>query len=234
MGQTDYQTCPNPNTQNKGLCARCHGPVGQVNANEYGKRYFQLPMYKLSVIGTDPLDAQNFNAREVYTGVLKSTFGGKDKVGVGEALLVTTTEIMARELDHQHIPAEDRLKVTGFRKNEFRAPLAYPARPLTGYWATPPYMHNGAIPNLYEVMSPASERSSSFWTGSEEFDPVKVGYRTEKFERRIQIRYKAQLPPGTEYSVRELFSGHFDSTAISRETRIWATNSAMPRKALPA
>ncbi|MGA2848904.1 MAG: di-heme-cytochrome C peroxidase [Terracidiphilus sp.] len=206
---TDYQPCPNPNTQHKGLCARCHAAVGQINTNENGKRYFQLPMYKLNVIGTDPLDAVNFNGRQVYTGVLKEKFGGRDKVGVGEALAVTTTEIMARELDHQHIAPEDRLAVVGFRKNDFRAPLAYPARPLTGYWATPPYMHNGAIPNLYEVMSPASERSSTFWTGSEEFDPVKVGYRTEKFEGGFEFDTKRTYLQAAANSVREAFSGHF-------------------------
>jgi hypothetical protein len=115
---------------------------------------------------------------------------------------------MARELDHQHIPIEDRLSVTGFRKNDFRAPLAYPARPLTGYWATPPYMHNGAIPNLYEVMSPVSERSATFWTGSEEFDPVKVGYRTEEFEGGFRFDTKRTFLQAAEYSVRELFARH--------------------------
>jgi hypothetical protein len=203
-----YQPCPNPNMQNKGLCARCHGAVAQVNSNENGKRYYQLPMYKLSVIGTDPSDAANFNGREVYTGVLKSTFGGKDKIGIGEALLVTTSEIIAREMDHQHIPPEDRLKVSGFRKNDFRAPLAYPARPLTGYWATPPYMHNGSIPNLYEVMSPVSDRSSTFWTGSQEFDPVKVGYRTDKFTGGFRFDTRRNFLQASAYSVRELFSGH--------------------------
>lgn len=203
-----YEPCPNPHTQNKGLCARCHGAVAQVNVNENGKRYFQLPMYKLSVIGTDPSDATNFNGRQVYTGVLKSTFGGKDKIGIGEALLTSTTEIMAREMDHQHIPPEERVKVSGFRKNDFRAPLAYPARPLTGYWATPPYMHNGSIPNLYEVMSPASERTSTFYTGSEEFDPVKVGYRTDAFAGGFKFETKRTNFETAEYSLRELFSGH--------------------------
>lgn len=203
-----YEPCPNPRMQNKGLCARCHGPVGQVNANANGKRYFQLPMYKLNVVGTDPLDAVNFNGRQVYTGVLKSTFGGKDTVGIGEALLVSTSEIMAREMDQQHIPLADRLKVTGFRKNDFRAPLAYPARPLTGYWATPPYMHNGAIPNLYEVLSPVSERSATFWTGSQEFDPVRVGYRTEKFEGGFEFDTRRTFVQTLEDSARELFSGH--------------------------
>jgi hypothetical protein len=139
---------------------------------------------------------------------LKSTFGGKDKVGIGEALLVTTSEIIAREMDHQHIPPEDRLKVTGFRKNDFRAPLGYPARPLIGYWATPPYMHNGSIPNLYEVMSQASERSTTFWTGSQEYDPVKVGYRTGEFKGGFRFDTKRSSLQTAGYSLRELFSGH--------------------------
>ena len=121
------QPCPNPNTQNKGLCARCHGPVVQVNVNENGKRYFQLPMYKLKVIGTDPMDAVNFNGRQVYTGVLKPNFGGKDKVGIGEALLVTTSEIMARELDHQHIP----LRTASPRLPDFGRMISAPR------WLTP-------------------------------------------------------------------------------------------------
>jgi hypothetical protein len=69
-------------------------------------------------------------------------------------------------------------------------------------------MHNGAIPNLYEVMSPVSERSATFWTGSEEFDPVKVGYRTEKFEGGFEFDTKRTYLQTAENSVRELFSGH--------------------------
>jgi len=203
-----YEPCPNPNMQAKGLCARCHAAVAEVNPNENGKRYFQLPMYKLSVVGTDPLDAENFNGREVYTGVLKAKFGGKDKVGVGEALLVTTTEIMARELNHQHVPPDTWRVVSGFRKNDFRAPLAYPARPLTGYWSTPPYMHNGAIPNLYEVLSPVSERSATFWTGDIEFDPVKVGYRADEFEGGFKFETRRTFFEALGTSFRDLLAGH--------------------------
>ena len=203
-----YEPCPNPNTGQNGLCARCHAAVAETNLNTGGKRYFQLPMYKLSVLGTDPRDAANFNGREVYTGVLKPVFGGRDKVGVGEALLVTTTQIMARELADQHIAEPSWPQVTGYRKNDFRAPLGYPARPLTAYWSTPPYMHNGAIPNLYEVMSPVSERTSTFWTGDLEFDPVKVGFRTEKFEGGFKFETRRTILEAVVDSVQELFAGH--------------------------
>jgi len=60
--------------------------------------------------------------------------------------------------------------------------LSYKAAPLAGIWATAPYLHNGSVPNLYELLLPASERSTSFFVGSRKFDPVKVGFETEQSE----------------------------------------------------
>lgn len=56
--------------------------------------------------------------------------------------------------------------------------LGYKARPLDGIWATAPYLHNGSVPNLYELLLPASERSQSFTVGNNEYDPHNVGYVT--------------------------------------------------------
>lgn len=56
--------------------------------------------------------------------------------------------------------------------------LGYKARPLDGIWATAPYLHNGSVPNLYELLLPASERTPSFTVGNHEYDPEKVGYIT--------------------------------------------------------
>ena len=74
-----------------------------------------------------------------------------------------------------------RFEMNGHRDNDRRAPLAYNARPLNGIWATPPYLHNGSVPNLYLLLSPAGERPAKFYLGSREFDPVHVGYSFEKF-----------------------------------------------------
>lgn len=56
--------------------------------------------------------------------------------------------------------------------------LGYKARPLDGIWATAPYLHNGSVPNLYELLLPASERSPRFTVGNHEYDPANVGYVT--------------------------------------------------------
>ena len=54
---------------------------------------------------------------------------------------------------------------------------SYKAAPRDGVWATPPFMHNGSVPNLYEMLVPAKERTKKFYVGRE-FDPVKVGLDT--------------------------------------------------------
>src|SRR5712672_1888448 len=48
---------------------------------------------------------------------------------------------------------------------------------LDGVWATPPYLHNGSVPNIYALLSPVSERPKSFYLGRREFDPFCVGYQ---------------------------------------------------------
>lgn len=54
--------------------------------------------------------------------------------------------------------------------------LAYKARPLTGIWATAPYLHNGSVPTLYQLLLPPDRRSGSFWLGSRQYDPREVGF----------------------------------------------------------
>jgi len=62
---------------------------------------------------------------------------------------------------------------------------AYKGRPLNGIWATAPYLHNGSVPTLYDLLLPKKRlgdpedgeyRPDEFWMGSRQFDPVKVGF----------------------------------------------------------
>ena len=67
-------------------------------------------------------------------------------------------------------------------------PLAYRARPLGGLWATPPCLHNGSVPNLYQMLVPADQRDMVFHTGGRAFDPKNVGYSTAKFDGGFEFR----------------------------------------------
>lgn len=53
----------------------------------------------------------------------------------------------------------------------------YKGRPLDGIWATAPYLHNGSVPNLYQLL--VSGERKPFYVGSRQFDPKHVGFDTE-------------------------------------------------------
>lgn len=54
--------------------------------------------------------------------------------------------------------------------------LAYKARPLNGIWATSPYLHNGSVRTLYELLIQPKDRRTTFKVGSTTFDPKDVGF----------------------------------------------------------
>ena len=92
---------------------------------------------------------------------------------------------------------------------------AYKARPLNGIWATAPYLHNGSVPNLYELFLPACDdseveskecRSNKFNVGNREFDPKKVGFVALDKEQYPELfEFDSVLPgnrnTGHEYAV---------------------------------
>jgi cytochrome c5 len=50
------------------------------------------------------------------------------------------------------------------------------AGPLEAVWATGPFLHNGSVPNLDELLSSPADRSKTFWVGSRELDTTKLGF----------------------------------------------------------
>jgi hypothetical protein len=75
--------------------------------------------------------------------------------------------------------------IDGRLSNMFSPPpavagAAYESRVLNGVWAVAPYLHNGSVPNLWELMKPAKDRKPSFMVGSRVFDPKNVGYAVDE------------------------------------------------------
>ena len=75
--------------------------------------------------------------------------------------------------------------------------MAYKARPLDGIWATAPYLHNGSVPTLYDLLLPAAKRPASFMMGTREYDPVRGGYATSATAPGNSFRYVTATPDGT-------------------------------------
>lgn len=53
----------------------------------------------------------------------------------------------------------------------------YKARPLNGIWATAPYLHNGSVPTLYDLLLPQNERPKNFGYFDSEMDLNKGGLK---------------------------------------------------------
>ena len=90
----------------------------------------------------------------------------------------------------------------------FRAPLLdsekwddtrgrkiYRAKTLVGIWATAPFLHNGSVPTLYDLLRPAAERPVTFPTGQREYDPVKLGIQTDRSKYRAAAG-SSRIPDG--------------------------------------
>jgi hypothetical protein len=89
------------------------------------------------------------------------------------------------------------LAMTGYRDPAIGPPnpAAYKARPLDGVWATAPFLHAGSVPNLYQLLLPAKDRTRTFHVGSREFDPADVGFSTQTFPGSFEFRVEG--PDGT-------------------------------------
>lgn len=191
-------------------CHTCHEVIDRT----YSKRRVIAQFASLGSVGTDPLMVKNvlsykgksgyFEGRRPLKPALK-TFAANTLAlpAVSEA---TAGVLLEPDHDKNLIrrwgektydlftsmtenPIAQTARIVDFTLVDKGDPLTlavYKARPLNGIWATAPYLHNGSVPNLYELFMPScnsaeisqniSCRSSSFTVGAREFDPIKVGF----------------------------------------------------------
>ncbi|WP_310446919.1 hypothetical protein [Thiobacillus sp.] len=63
------------------------------------------------------------------------------------------------------------------RKGLVEAPLTgYVAQFLDGIWLRAPYLHNGSVPSLADMLAPPAQRPQVFWRGYDVYDQTKVGF----------------------------------------------------------
>jgi len=72
--------------------------------------------------------------------------------------------------------------------------LAYKARPLEGIWATAPYLHNGSVPTLYDLLQAPANRPVTFRMGARAYDPKKVGYDTSATAEGNSFVFNTAMP----------------------------------------
>jgi hypothetical protein len=197
-----------------GNCVSCH----TLNSPGTGRKLIDYPQYSLREIGTDPNHAMNFN-REVDGGHGAFYANLQDLAG----------KITSRYYEQNDISDElqDEWE-DGRRPVVWRSPIEAPliARPLDGIWATGPFLHNGSVPTLYDLLLPVEDRPTTFTVGSYRFDPVRVGFDTEAAGDFFVFDVHASVVDGDGKAYPEIpngnsNAGHEFGTALSEEER-WA------------
>ena len=74
-----------------------------------------------------------------------------------------------------YISAEQRYVYEGKRPNCLQVNQGYKARPLNGVWSTAPFLHNGSVANIYDLLSTQAERPTFVQLGSHKFDVNHLG-----------------------------------------------------------
>ena len=168
------------------LCAGCHAPRPFARKDWPGVTFLQVPVIDVKVVGTDSTLLTNFLNR-TYDA---TSLGIAQPISAGEGLFVVTEQIKQFQYEHGNppVPKEKRAEYDGYGwPNEVRGTCGYKSRPLDGIWANPPYLHNGSVPSVYDLLSPVAERPSVFWNGNREYDPVKLGYISTELKGATRI-----------------------------------------------
>jgi len=161
-------------------CASCHGQINRTDPD----RRIVAKMISVSSIGTDSKMAANSIEFTGYSGILKNQYVSVSTGNIllqsqapAVALLTSATRNVVttpdrdkwfiqrwieRSLDFAYTFFDNVVQSSLKRGNytpdttakPFASITAYKARPLNGIWATAPYLHNGSVPTLYDLLLP--------------------------------------------------------------------------------
>lgn len=198
-------------------CVICHTRIDRDDPD----RRVVAKMISVASVGTDSKMAENGAGYQGYSGILRNQYVGtgsgnillRQQAPVVALLTAATRNVVTtpdsdksvfrrwgeRSLDFAYTyfdnEVQSSLKTGNYLPdttvNPFASVMAYKARPLNGIWATAPYLHNGSVPTLYDLLLPKKQphdpedgeyRPDEFFVGSREFVPEKVGFKSKDYD----------------------------------------------------
>ena len=101
-----------------------------------------------------------------------------------------------------------------YRFSHWRKTNGYACQALDGIWARAPYLHNGSVPSLRDLLELPEERPQIFYRGYDVFDPKKVGFVSDVGEAdgRSYFQHDTSVPGNSN-------DGHLYGTNLSAEEK---------------
>jgi len=94
-----------------------------------------------------------------------------DEIGTDRERLDTWTKAAADQ-------ANEVVKSLGINRPNMVKNQGYCSPPLDGLWMRAPYLHNGSVPTLRDLLEPVEKRTKVFYVGYDVYDPVNGGFVT--------------------------------------------------------
>jgi hypothetical protein len=168
-------------------CQGCHESNHFVGPNRQLREYHVIPLEKL---GTDPNAAYNAVKAVGQVAFENSIFYGVGGLKARYYAVNNVSEAEQAEMEFRALRGNEFFRDTlnGFnRQEEFKnnygdieQGAGYKARHLSGVWSTPPFLHNGSVPNLWELLQMPEKRPKIFDVRSREFDPKVIGFKSAR------------------------------------------------------
>jgi hypothetical protein len=142
------------------------------------------PIYKNYCAACHGADGNDF--RGEYAGKVVPI----DKIGTDEHRLDSYTYDVAVNQNMIFAGYESE------RFRHFRKTFGYANSPLDGLWLRAPYLHNGSVPTLRDLLDPSDQRPKSFYRGYDVYDQKKVGFISDVAQEqdRPYFLYKTDEP----------------------------------------
>lgn len=158
-------------------CTACHGKNGRDFEGKYVG--FVTPIKE---IGTDPYRLNNYT--EILALNMATTYAGQKREQRPHTCPGGAT-YRPRSAEGQgaggyggasgRLGAIDSEEDT-YRYKHYRKTNGYARMPVDGIWLRAPYLHNGSVPSLRDLLKPPEERPRVFYRGYDVYDPVNVGF----------------------------------------------------------
>lgn len=175
-------------------CQACH----EVSDQHDPDRELTAKLVAVESVGTDSTMASNFTNATSKSGAFEGKklmyFMGSPIGAEAPTIELVVHAALGALLEH---PWESiKAGLYSFHKVQsaplHERPYDYKARPLSGIWASAPYLHNGSVPTLAALLS--AERPARFAVGKVEFDPHAVGLSDQVLEEAQVSRFDTRQP----------------------------------------
>lgn len=205
-------------------CITCHAVMKRDDPNRRANDVL-VPIDRdfgpYGKLETDDLAAKNWRDRQAKVGLLagrnvtiplRGNFPGQPDSQVFARDILS--HLVFNAITRSFVPWREELNIDdtaatrAFSANVEISLMRYKSRPLNGVWSTAPYLHNGSVLDMEQLLTKPEQRLPQFQVGSTEFNPAKLG-----FVNQGPFTFDTTLPGNSN-------SGHRYGTELSAEDKL--------------